>query len=108
MFDAFYDLQPNATCADCGTDYSRADNDPSHYCDGCSDRRDAHTSMLERRLTMAAAKLKPGIPAPKLTSSEIAFCVALLGQGWPLDKAIDRVQVLRSRLPFTPTTGEAA
>ena len=29
-----YDVLPNATCADCGTDYSRADGDPSHYCDG--------------------------------------------------------------------------
>lgn len=98
-YDEFYDVPANATCVDCGTDYSRATNDPGHYCDGCSDRRDAHTSMLERRLTMAVAKVG-GTPLPKLTPSEIALCVTLLGNGWTLQKAIDRIQALRPSLPF--------
>jgi hypothetical protein len=28
MFDDFYDIQPNATCVDCGADFSRAEDDP--------------------------------------------------------------------------------
>lgn len=95
------DVRPNATCVDCGTDYSRATNDPGTYCDGCSDRRDAHTSMLQHRLKMATART-PASAAPRLTPSELVLCVALLGNGYTLAKAIDRVQVLRSRLPFTP------
>lgn len=102
-----YDVRPNATCVDCGTDYSRAENDPGTYCDGCSDRRDAHTDLLQRRLKMATASTR-GSSAPKLTPSEISLVVALLGNGYTLDKAIDRIQVLRGRLPFTPSTGEAA
>jgi len=93
------DVRPNATCTDCGTDYSRADHDPSTYCDGCSDRRDAHTSMLERRLRMATVTAQ-GAAAPRMTPSEIALCVALMGNGYTLEKAIARVQVLRARLPF--------
>lgn len=98
------DVRPNATCVDCGTDYSRATNDPGTYCDGCSDRRDAHTSMIEHRLVMAKAFHGSAAlaAAPKLTPSEMSLCVALLGNGYTLQKAIDRVQVLRSRLPFTP------
>lgn len=102
-----YDVRPNATCVDCGTDFSRATNDPGEYCDGCSDRRDRHTSMLQHRLQMATARTR-GSAAPKLTPSEISLVVALLGNGYTLPQAIDRIQTLRSRLPFTPSTNEAA
>ena len=93
------DDRPNATCTDCSADFSRADHDLGTLCDACSDRHDAHTSMLERRLTMATAR-----PAtPQLTPSEISLCVALMGQGWTLMASIERVQTLRSRLPFSTT-----
>ncbi len=46
-------LAPNAHCHDCGVPYSRADDDPSTWCDACSDARDAHTSALEIRLAKA-------------------------------------------------------
>lgn len=91
------DVRPNATCTDCGADFSRADHDRGTLCDPCSDRHDAHTSMLERRLVMAKATTPA---APKLTPSELALCVALLGNGYTLERAIARVQVLRVRLPF--------
>jgi hypothetical protein len=49
--DQQYDeVRPNATCTDCGMDFSRAYDDQGRCCDGCSDRRDAHTDALEIRL----------------------------------------------------------
>lgn len=101
-FDSYYDMRPNATCSDCGADFSRAENDPGTLCDACSDRRDAHTDLLQRRLVMAKA-LEPSTAlahAPKLTSGEIRFCVAMLGKGWTLQRAIEKIQVQRGRLPF--------
>ena len=50
--DDAYDVRPNATCSDCGVDFSKADHDPTTLCDRCSDQRDAHTSLLELRLMM--------------------------------------------------------
>ncbi len=47
------ELQPNCTCVDCGMDFSRAYDDQGACCDGCSDRRDAHTSNLELRMAKA-------------------------------------------------------
>lgn len=48
------DVRPNATCLDCGTDFSHADDDPGlSLCDACSDQRDAHTTALERRMVKA-------------------------------------------------------
>lgn len=38
--DDAYELQPNATCEDCGVAYAKADADPTTWCDACSDRRD--------------------------------------------------------------------
>lgn len=105
----FYDLAPNSTCADCGVDCSRPEDAPlPRYCDACSDRRDAHTTMLQHRLVMAKALHGSSAlaGAPKLTAGEIAFCVALLGNGVTLEKAIDRIQAQRNRLPFFG--GEAA
>lgn len=115
-FDAFadfYDLRPNATCTDCGVDFHRNDNDPhpSTVCQTCSDRRDAHTTMLERRLRMAKASLHPSAvlaAAPKLTSGELALAVALIGNGFSLQQAIDKIQAQRGTLPFTPNAPEAA
>jgi hypothetical protein len=96
-----YDVQPNATCTVCSVDVSRGQSDTSTCCDACSDRRDAHTSMLEHRLVMAKATSRAAlVGAPKMTSGELAFCVAVLGLGWPLARAIDRVQAQRNRLPF--------
>lgn len=54
------DVQTNAVCTDCGTDFSRADGDVGTWCDTCSDRRDAWTSALE--LTMATAALRSDVP----------------------------------------------
>jgi len=46
-----------ASCTDCGTDFSKADHDPTTTCDSCSDQRDSHTSLLEIRLALAKAAL---------------------------------------------------
>lgn len=100
--DSCYDVQPNATCTDCSADYSRGEEDPTTTCDRCSDRRDAHTTLLEGRLVMAKAlaRATAGVPAPVLTSGEISFCVALLGLGWTLQRAMNKIQTQRDRLPF--------
>jgi hypothetical protein len=97
-----YDIQPNATCQDCGQDFSRAEDDPGPYCDACSDRRDAHTTMLEHRLVMAKALVGKSAlaAAPKLTSGEMSLAVALLGLGWSLERVIDDIQKHRRSLPF--------
>ena len=42
-----------ATCADCGADFSKAEDDPTVWCDACSDRRDAWASALELRMAHA-------------------------------------------------------
>ncbi len=75
--DRDFDALPlNATCVDCGMDFSRAYDDQGAYCDGCSDRRDAHTSALEIRLASdgrfarlptlsAVAASRAGKPIPK-------------------------------------------
>ncbi len=46
----------NATCADCGVDYSRAEMDRTPFCDTCSNRRDQWASAQDVR-TMAKAVL---------------------------------------------------
>jgi hypothetical protein len=51
------EIQPNASCTDCGVDYAKADADPTTWCDPCSDRRDAHTTAMEIRF-MAKAVLR--------------------------------------------------
>lgn len=106
-----FDVQPNATCLDCGADFSRAEDDPGPAtCDPCSDRRDAHTTLLEHRLVMAKALQASSAlgNTPKLTAGELAFAVAMIGNGWTLQKAIDKIQAQRNRLPFTPSSNEAA
>lgn len=53
------ELPPNATCDDCGADYSKADHDPTTTCDACSDKRDRWMEALEaRRLAKAALTVK--------------------------------------------------
>lgn len=102
-YDDFYTLQPNSTCADCSRDFSCHEETPNpRYCDACSDRRDAHTTLLETRFVMAKALQgkSPLAPALTLTSGEIAFCVALLGMGVTLEKAIDKIQTQRARQPL--------
>jgi hypothetical protein len=39
---------------------------------------------------------------PILTARELSLCVELLGKGWTLKEAIDRIQAERPTLPFTP------
>lgn len=95
-----YDVQPNATCSDCGVDYSKGEHDPTTLCDACSDRRDVHTSRLEHRLVMAKAQVAR--VRISLTPRELMICVVLLGRGVPLQRAIDRIQARRSTLPFSP------
>jgi hypothetical protein len=49
--------------------------------------------------------LLDGLPVKlpiRLTPSELATCVTLLGKGWTLKQAIDRIQAQRPTLPFTP------
>lgn len=41
-------------------------------------------------------------PRPILTARELSLCVELLGKGWTLKEAIDRIQRERPTLPFTP------
>jgi hypothetical protein len=47
--------------------------------------------------------LLDGLPVKlpiRLTPSELAYCVTLLGKGVPLEQAIDRIQAQRPTLPF--------
>ncbi len=63
--DAFDDtLRPNATCADCGVDYSKAEHDRSVWCDPCSDRRDRWATAMEIRI-MAKAFLSADLSTVK-------------------------------------------
>ncbi len=59
--DDAYDVPLNATCADCGVDYAKAEHDRTNFCDDCSNRRDAHTSALEVRM-LAQAVLRSARP----------------------------------------------
>jgi hypothetical protein len=66
--DRQYDeVRNNATCVDCGQDFSRAYDDQGAYCDGCSDHRDAHTDALEIRLASDGqpAKSQPSLANPQ-------------------------------------------
>ncbi len=66
--DRFSDELPaNATCVDCGMDFSRAYDDQGSCCDGCSDRRDAHTSALEMRLA-SDGQMAPAVAARVLSA----------------------------------------
>lgn len=47
-------LPPNAECTDCGAAYSKADDDPTTWCDACSDRRDAWAAAFEIRQMVKA------------------------------------------------------
>lgn len=49
-----------------------------------------------------AADPVPAPPQPILTARELSLCVELLGKGWTLKEAIDRIQRERPTLPFTP------
>ncbi len=57
----------NATCQDCGMDFSRAYDDQGRWCDGCSDRRDAHTSALEIRFA-SDGQMAPAVAARVLSA----------------------------------------
>lgn len=47
-------VQTNASCADCGVDYAKATDDPTTWCDPCSDKRDRWAEALEIRLMLKA------------------------------------------------------
>lgn len=49
-----------------------------------------------------AAILIPPALRVTLTPRELSRVVELLGQGWTLARAIDRIQAERPTLPFTP------
>ncbi len=59
-----YDVRPNASCSDCGAEYSKADADPTTWCDPCSNRRDAWAALTEIRL-MAKAVLRADLTTIK-------------------------------------------
>jgi len=44
----------NASCSDCGQDYWKASEDPTTWCDACSNKRDAWAEALEIRLMLKA------------------------------------------------------
>jgi hypothetical protein len=44
----------------------------------------------------------PAAARPILTACELSRCVDLLGKGWTLKDALDRIQADRPTLPFTP------
>ncbi len=50
----FDELPTNAVCQDCGGEYSRAEGDPTVWCDPCSDRRDGWVTAIEERMQRAA------------------------------------------------------
>jgi len=62
--DAYEARPTNASCHDCGVDYSRGEHDRSVWCDECSDRRDRWTTAEEIR-TMAKAFLKVDLTTVK-------------------------------------------
>lgn len=57
---------------------------------------------LVSRSRPVAQPTTPPEPRPILTARELARCVELLGRGWTLKEAIDRIQAERPTLPFTP------
>jgi hypothetical protein len=60
-YDDVYDVVPNATCADCGADYSRAEDDVTPACDPCSDARDRWAAAMGIRMASApTAAAAPG------------------------------------------------
>ncbi len=77
-------LEPNATCSDCSAPYSRADGDPTTWCDACSDRRDGWVTAVEQRMARATPptvfdrlptlsavqQSRAGKPLPKKASSK--------------------------------------
>jgi hypothetical protein len=48
--------------------------------------------------------LLSGLPSPRpiLTPAELARYVVLIGKGWTLPQALDRIQAERPTLPFLP------
>jgi hypothetical protein len=76
-----------AACLACGV---------SPECPACRDRRDAHTSALQRRFLRAQR------PEPRLTltAPELVEVVRLLGLGLTVPCAMDRIQARRASLPF--------
>ena len=49
------DLPANADCSDCGVSYSKATDDPTTWCDSCSNLRDRWAEALELRTMLKAA-----------------------------------------------------
>lgn len=47
------ELRPNATCDDCGIDFSRAKHDPGGWCDACCALREAWADAYEIRMAKA-------------------------------------------------------
>lgn len=61
--------------------------------------------MFHPRVLPYVEILLAGLPAarrPTLTPRELSLVVELLGKGWTLERAIDRIQAERPSLPFTP------
>jgi hypothetical protein len=52
------EIHPNASCSDCGVDYSKAEGDPTTTCDACSDRRDQWAEAYQQRLAAAAEAMQ--------------------------------------------------
>jgi hypothetical protein len=75
-------------------------------CPACRDQRDRHTDALQRRFVGLMARST--WPTITLTPIELAYAVALIGDGWTLADAIDRIQAQRGQAPFTPIHPEAA
>jgi len=100
------DVQPNAECSDCGRDYSKADHDPTTWCDACSDRRDAHTSAIEIRMAKAALgkKQQSVVFAQQNVASYLVWLDSLhtaagygttrLTEVWEASRPADRQQLL--------------
>jgi len=50
------DLPANATCPDCGAEFSRVDDDPGPHCDACCDKRDAWAKAYDLRMELTRVK----------------------------------------------------
>lgn len=48
------EIRPNASCTDCGIDYSKAAGDPTTTCDACSDKRARWADALDARMQARA------------------------------------------------------
>ncbi len=84
----------SASCGACGGPLS---------CSVCHTARMRHTEATRERLVSLMARST--WPTIQLTSIELTYAIALIGRGWTLADAIDRIQAQRDQPSFTVPEG---